>query len=247
MRLSVIPYAPRRNHNRWLLKLHGCITHAHDIVITKDDYAAYATDRRHALAGIVQAQLMTNHMLFVGFSCEDSNYKRILGSVIDALTLKVPDTGEESSAVGSDSGATGAADGNNLGPMNGRNSTMGSSGGRDTCGAPPDSPVDQDWSLGTTLQMLPIAEAHCQQPSAYTAGQQVVAMAEATEDFAHSVSCRAVCTRCVRIVGVWDIYTRGILYVCRVKCQHTHVDFVYVLAVFSCRISMVSRVLAYGQ
>lgn len=40
--------------------------------------------------GIVQAQLMTSHMLFVGFSCEDANYQRIMTSVMDALHVDAP-------------------------------------------------------------------------------------------------------------------------------------------------------------
>eukprot|EP00041_Stephanoeca_diplocostata_P028014 m.782422 g.782422 ORF g.782422 m.782422 type:complete len:368 (+) comp23291_c0_seq2:375-1478(+) len=184
MRLSVIPYAPRRNHNRWLLKLHGCVTHAQDIVITKDDYAAYATDRRHALAGIVQAQLMTNHMLFVGFSCEDTNYKRILGSVLDALTLKAPDALEDASAHRCSAPGASGEHGHSPATADGRGSCSRPPRG-DSAASPSPRPGDPDWSLGTTLQMLPTREPQCDKQSVYTAGQQVVPMAEDFEDFSH--------------------------------------------------------------
>lgn len=51
----------------WLLKMHGCVTRPDEIVLSRDDYMSY--DRaRSALGGMVQAMLMTKHMLFVGFS-----------------------------------------------------------------------------------------------------------------------------------------------------------------------------------
>ena len=40
---------------------------------------------------VVQAQLMTSHMLFVGFSGTDDNYQRLLQSVVEALSLSAAD------------------------------------------------------------------------------------------------------------------------------------------------------------
>ena len=79
-----LPYDAVRDGGRWLLKLHGCITQAADIVLTRDDYYAYR-ERREALAGIVQALLITRHMLFVGFSLEDDNFHRIIRAVRRAM------------------------------------------------------------------------------------------------------------------------------------------------------------------
>ncbi|MEZ4241327.1 MAG: SIR2 family protein [Myxococcota bacterium] len=62
-----LPYVPASGAHRWLLKMHGCVSVPSDIVLTWEDYARYA-QRSAALAGIVQAMLMTKHMLFVGFS-----------------------------------------------------------------------------------------------------------------------------------------------------------------------------------
>eukprot|EP01130_Rhizamoeba_saxonica_P016691 TRINITY_DN7762_c0_g1_i1.p1 TRINITY_DN7762_c0_g1~~TRINITY_DN7762_c0_g1_i1.p1 ORF type:complete len:565 (-),score=120.35 TRINITY_DN7762_c0_g1_i1:34-1728(-) len=76
---SVIPYnilPDRRN----LLKLHGCITHPEDIVLTRENYQTYA-DRRQALAGMVESALLTKHMLFLGFSMNDRNFHSIAATV----------------------------------------------------------------------------------------------------------------------------------------------------------------------
>ena len=82
--VAVLPYQPVSGHGRWLLKMHGCVTHPHDIVLTREDYLRYA-DRRAALAGIVQALLITRHMLFVGFSLTDDNFQRIVDDVHKAI------------------------------------------------------------------------------------------------------------------------------------------------------------------
>ena len=81
---AVLPYQPAADQERWLLKMHGCVSHPEDIVLTRDDYLRY-TDRRAALAGIVQALLITRHMLFVGFSLSDDNFHRIVDEVRKAV------------------------------------------------------------------------------------------------------------------------------------------------------------------
>lgn len=80
-----LPYAPASTARRWLLKMHGCVTVPEDIVLTREDFMRYQT-RSAALAGIVQAMLITRHMLFVGFSLEDDNFRRIVDAVRQALT-----------------------------------------------------------------------------------------------------------------------------------------------------------------
>jgi hypothetical protein len=81
-KVAVLPYEAVTGSDRWLLKLHGCVAHGDekDIVLTREDYLRYA-DRRGALAGIVQALLVTRHMLFVGFSLTDDNFHRIVDEV----------------------------------------------------------------------------------------------------------------------------------------------------------------------
>mgnify|MGYP005847403427 CR=1 FL=1 len=84
-KLSVIPYQPRRNAQYWLLKMHGCVSAPEEIVLTTSDYVRYDSSRHQALGGLVQASLMTKHLLFVGFSLTDPNYIRIIEQVRNAL------------------------------------------------------------------------------------------------------------------------------------------------------------------
>mmetsp|Transcript_352 Transcript_352/g.838 ORF Transcript_352/g.838 Transcript_352/m.838 type:complete len:674 (-) Transcript_352:2060-4081(-) len=83
---AVLPHAPMRRtrghvtSSKWLLKMHGCVTIPEDIVLTKSHYIRYA-ERYAALAGIVQASLLTRHLLFVGFSFDDDNFQRIYDPV----------------------------------------------------------------------------------------------------------------------------------------------------------------------
>lgn len=80
MPMAVLPYDRIQGHKRWLLKLHGCVNYPEDIVLTRGDYLRYTTQRA-ALAGVVQALLITKHMLFVGFSLEDDNFHRMADDV----------------------------------------------------------------------------------------------------------------------------------------------------------------------
>ena len=82
--VAVLPYAPGRNGSRWLLKLHGCVRHPEDIVLTRQDYLRYE-QRRSALGGIVQALLITRRMVFLGFSLTDDNFHRIVDAVRRAI------------------------------------------------------------------------------------------------------------------------------------------------------------------
>lgn len=76
---SVLPYRPRPK-KRWLLKMHGCVSHPQDIVLRRQDYLRYL-ERRGALAGLVQGLLLTRHLLFVGFSLTDDNFLAIVDDV----------------------------------------------------------------------------------------------------------------------------------------------------------------------
>jgi hypothetical protein len=82
--VAVLPYAPADGGGRWLLKMHGCVTHPDDIVLTRESYLRYA-ERNAALAGIVQAMLITRRMLFLGFSLRDDNFHRIVDAVRRAI------------------------------------------------------------------------------------------------------------------------------------------------------------------
>lgn len=82
--LAVIPGARVADEQRWLLKMHGSVDRPQDIVLTREDYLRYG-ERRAALAAIVQALLITKHMLFVGFSLSDPNFHRIADDVRKVL------------------------------------------------------------------------------------------------------------------------------------------------------------------
>lgn len=69
---------------RSLLKLHGCIWHPHDIILTREQYAKF-DETRAALAGVLQNMLLTKRLLFVGFSLTDENFHRILHTVRTAM------------------------------------------------------------------------------------------------------------------------------------------------------------------
>jgi hypothetical protein len=82
--VSVLPHDPDVAARRWLLKLHGCVSRPSDIVLTREDFLRYE-HHRAALAGIVQALLITKHILFVGFSLKDENFHRIADAVRRAM------------------------------------------------------------------------------------------------------------------------------------------------------------------
>ncbi|UTT62584.1 SIR2 family NAD-dependent protein deacylase [Microcella humidisoli] len=70
--------------DRWLLKLHGSADHPGSIVLTRDDYLGFASDRS-ALTAIVKANLLTRHLLFVGFGLADDHFHEILHDVKRAV------------------------------------------------------------------------------------------------------------------------------------------------------------------
>ncbi len=79
-----IPGQPVARGERFILKMHGCVTRPSSIVLTREDYLRFQ-ENRSALAGIVQALLLTRHMLFVGFGFTDDNFHRIAHAVRQAL------------------------------------------------------------------------------------------------------------------------------------------------------------------
>lgn len=102
-RLTVLGAGDPGAGPRWLLKMHGCVTRPDSIVLTRTDYLRYHEERA-ALAGIVQALLLTKHMLFVGFSLDDPNFHRIADTVRRAVrgdaTRALADGGGDGAAFG---------------------------------------------------------------------------------------------------------------------------------------------------
>ena len=79
-RCAVLPYEAAKEQERWLLKLHGSIEKPDDIVLTRDDYLGLP-ERAGALFGVLQAMLMTRHMLFVGYSLTDDTFHQVMHEV----------------------------------------------------------------------------------------------------------------------------------------------------------------------
>jgi hypothetical protein len=82
--VAVLPYEPAGD--RWLLKLHGCVHEGRreDIVLTRGDYLDLGRHRA-SLTGLVQALLVTRHMLFVGFGLGDDHFHSVVHDVKRAL------------------------------------------------------------------------------------------------------------------------------------------------------------------
>lgn len=78
--LSVLPGAMRPDARRWLLKMHGCLSDPDRVVLSRSSYTRY-DERLPALGGMVQAFLVTRHVLFAGFSLTDDNFHRIVDAV----------------------------------------------------------------------------------------------------------------------------------------------------------------------
>ena len=80
---AVLPYEPVVSQDRWLLKLHGTVERPDEIVLTRDDYLGLPA-RAGALFGVLQAMLMTRHMLFVGYSLTDDTFHKVMHEVRQA-------------------------------------------------------------------------------------------------------------------------------------------------------------------
>ncbi|WP_308466964.1 SIR2 family NAD-dependent protein deacylase [Rathayibacter soli] len=88
---TIIPHDTSSSSEKWLLKLHGSVDDPASIVLTRDDYLGYNSNRE-ALSAIVKATLITHHLLFVGFGLADDHFQQIIYDVRRAL----PDGGVHS-------------------------------------------------------------------------------------------------------------------------------------------------------
>lgn len=78
----VMPWQVPQPGVAWLLKLHGDVDHADDIVLTRGQFVQY--DSRWRPAGsMLQAVLLTRHLLVVGASMTDDNVLRLTHEVRD--------------------------------------------------------------------------------------------------------------------------------------------------------------------
>jgi hypothetical protein len=82
--LRVLPYQDAAPGRPWLLKLHGDAGRPETVVLTREQYVLDG-DHRAALSGVLQALLVTRHVLFVGASMLDDDVIRIAHEVRWAL------------------------------------------------------------------------------------------------------------------------------------------------------------------
>lgn len=85
---TVLPENVPAVGNNWLLKLHGSVSQPGSIVLTRDDYLGYNSNR-DALSALVKAHLLTHHLLFVGFGLADDHFHEIVHDVRRALPTDV--------------------------------------------------------------------------------------------------------------------------------------------------------------
>lgn len=77
-RLTVLPGEALTTGGRWLVKLHGTI--GRDLILTRSEYRD-ARNQHGALFGLLQALLITRHMLFVGYSLQDEDFNDVMHDV----------------------------------------------------------------------------------------------------------------------------------------------------------------------
>jgi hypothetical protein len=93
-RPRVLPRESAQGADTWLLKLHGSVDDRARIVLSRDDYLRFE-GHGVALAGVVQAMLLTRHMLFVGYSLSDDNFHRLMHQVRSAVGSRAQRPGDE--------------------------------------------------------------------------------------------------------------------------------------------------------
>ncbi|MEE6282162.1 SIR2 family protein [Georgenia sunbinii] len=80
--LPVLPYGETLPGQPWLLKMHGDVSRQDAIVLTRSDYVRYDS-RSRPLGSVVQALMMTKHLLVVGASLTDDNFLRLAHEVME--------------------------------------------------------------------------------------------------------------------------------------------------------------------
>lgn len=84
---------PTPEATRWLLKLHGSVSRPESIVLSRDDYLRWE-EHGAAFGAVVQALLLTRHLLFVGYGLGDDNMHRLMHGVRAALGGREQRVGE---------------------------------------------------------------------------------------------------------------------------------------------------------
>jgi hypothetical protein len=85
--LSVVPGSPVSASSRILVKLHGTL--GRDLVLTRSEYRDVKS-RHGALFGLLQAYMITKHMLFVGYSMQDEDFNEVMHDVRELRKTSLP-------------------------------------------------------------------------------------------------------------------------------------------------------------
>lgn len=73
--ISVLPTQIGMVREAWLLKMHGTVSRAPSIVLTRADYLKFSKEQA-ASEGVLQGLLLTQHIVFLGFGMRDENWCR---------------------------------------------------------------------------------------------------------------------------------------------------------------------------
>lgn len=79
--LPVLPFEPTLPRAPWLLKMHGDASRPATIVLSRSDFVGYDASSR-PMGAMVQALLLTKHLLVVGASLTDDNFLRLAHEVL---------------------------------------------------------------------------------------------------------------------------------------------------------------------
>ncbi|GAA2725638.1 hypothetical protein CAE01nite_20340 [Cellulomonas aerilata] len=93
--VPVLPFENPAPEAPWLLKMHGDVAHPHSIVLTRSDFVGYHA-RSGPLGAVVQALLLTKHLLVVGASMTDDNFLRLAHEVLAFRAANRGENGESS-------------------------------------------------------------------------------------------------------------------------------------------------------
>lgn len=89
--LAVLPNLEQHQlADRWLLKIHGSISDENSMVFTRQNYLDSFRSNR-ALLGVLQASLLTRHLLFVGYGLKDEDFHELLHEVRNAFPNGKPE------------------------------------------------------------------------------------------------------------------------------------------------------------
>lgn len=93
----VLTRSMAQGNKPWLLKLHGDIRRPETLVLSETEYDRYM-DHGQALYGVVQALMLTSHLLFVGFGLVDRNFLK-LAEAVNRVRREAEDSDDQDSPV----------------------------------------------------------------------------------------------------------------------------------------------------